>query len=281
MQKRVKTYGKHSSRIITFTEDKHTAIPQSTAISVTQPTLNSHVSPSASSDDLDIYSAPSNRVTSILSSKGNMNNSQRNTSRATQPADDLVKAKPVALQQGRKQAQVLNTNHAPSSLHDPTRPPMTTKARAKASTIHTSKLEKKEPQHHSSRVIESSESSEVQLLKPKPSAPKPGGQRKYIVSDDSETSSFESTSEAEEPIVSSSSEDRSSSPISRHTKQDRATLESSAKRQPANLTGISTKNGSLVKPRQPKPKLSEQKDETIQISSDSEEIQVISGKLDS
>ena len=219
MQKRIKTYGKHGSRIITVTEDRNTTIPHITA---TQATRNNHVSASGSNDDEPSYLVVSNRGKSAPVSKGKMDDSRPKTSNNNQPQVGVGRPKPIKPEEIRKQRPLnVDTSQIKQSSNFPSLPQH--QARRQASPIvHTSKpgnstrsKRDKAPHNSSESSIESSDSSDS--LPPfRRGARVGGGQRRYIFSEDSESSYSDSNSESEAEELVQSSEADSPLPTSSH-----------------------------------------------------------------
>jgi hypothetical protein len=225
MQRRVKTYGKHSSRIITVTEEKNIT----TVKSVIQPTINNHVSVSESSDDQPNYQTASNQRKSTQIPNGNMNDSRLTASHKSQPRIEISQAKPLNSKKIEKHksvnVEILRDNSSNSSASLPQHQ-IRNQTRPMAKTSHVqksanSKLKHGGKEQHTiqAKASTSSDSSSGLPL------PRPSARRKYIVSDESETSSSDAASEieAEEPEASSSEAD-SPSPTSRCETKVRKTL---------------------------------------------------------
>jgi hypothetical protein len=229
MQRRVKTYGKHSSRIITVTEDKNIA----TVKSVTQPTINNHVSLSESSDDQPNYPTASNQGKSTQISNRNMKDSRVTTSDKSQPPIEISQTKPLnskKIEKHKSSNVGINQDKLPHSgaslpQHQIRNPTARTSGVQKSAN--STRLGHGDKEQHAVRAKASmSSESTDELPLPRP-VRVTSARRKYIVSDESETTSFDSASEieAEEPDESSSEAD-SPSPTSRYDTKARNALPS-------------------------------------------------------
>jgi len=223
MQKRVKTYGKHSSRIITVTEDKNIT----TVKSIIQPTINNnHVSLSESSDDQSNHPIASNRGKSTQIPNGNMNDSRLTASHKSQPFIDISQARPLNSRKIEKRKPPNTETHRDNLSHTSTGLPqhqIRNQTRPTARTSHVQKStnsiklkhgDKEQRNVRANTSLSSDSSDELPLPRPVRVA---RTRRKYLVSNESETSSFDSAAEIEvdEPEV-SSSEAESPSPMSRY-----------------------------------------------------------------